>query len=47
MDEVLDYAARRVVLPVIKKAPLEDINKVVEQLAEGRILGKVVLEIKE
>ncbi|WKT49568.1 Polyketide synthase, enoylreductase domain [Fusarium oxysporum f. sp. vasinfectum] len=47
MDEVLDLAARRVVLPVVNKAPLKDLDKAMDRLMEGNVLGKVVIQIED
>ncbi|TVY65450.1 Alcohol dehydrogenase 2 [Fusarium oxysporum f. sp. cubense] len=47
MDEVLDLAARRVVRPVVNKAPLKDLDKAMDRLMEGNVLGKVVIQIED
>lgn len=44
MVEALDFYARGLIHPTYTKRPLEDINDVLEEMEEGKIEGRVVVE---
>ena len=45
LQEAIDFAAEGKVRPTITRAPLADINRVLTDLTEGRVTGRVVLDI--
>lgn len=47
MDEAVELAISANIQCTIEKQPLENINKVFSRLKEGKVIGRVVLEIRE
>ncbi|EKG09438.1 Alcohol dehydrogenase superfamily zinc-containing, partial [Macrophomina phaseolina MS6] len=45
MDEVLDFTVQGVVRPVINKGSLSDLDELMDTVMQGKLAGKVVLQI--
>jgi alcohol dehydrogenase, propanol-preferring len=45
MQEALDFAARGKVTAQIETHPFSELNKVFGRLREGKVMGRIVLEV--
>ena len=45
LDESVDFAARGLVTAKIRKARIEDINAILDDMRNGRLVGRVVLDM--
>jgi len=45
VDEALDFTARGLVHPILTKGKLEDLNQFIDQMKQGKLPGRAVVEV--
>ena len=46
LEEAFQFGAEGLVVPVVKKRPIEDVYDIFEEMENGKIQGRMVLDMK-